>query len=93
MDTLSAQDLVRAETIAAYTDTYFNKTKEIVRRFGDKTVTYAIFLRRPVISAPKLMLDWIEEVAAARDTVFDIEVLHAEGEWVGGRRAAALCHR
>jgi nicotinate phosphoribosyltransferase len=83
MDTLSAEDLVRPETIAAYTDTYFNKTKQIVSRFGDKTVTYAVFLRRPVISAPKLMLDWITEVAVARGTVFDIEVLHAEGEWVG----------
>jgi nicotinate phosphoribosyltransferase len=83
MDTLVADDLVRSETIAAYTDTYFNKTKQIVSRFGDKTVTYAVFLRRPVISAPKLMLDWILAVAVARGTVFDIEVLHAEGEWVG----------
>jgi len=83
MDTLAAQDLVQTESIAAYTDAYFNKTKEIVRRFGDKTVTYAVFLRRPVISAPKLMLDWMQEVAAARGTTFDIEVLHAEGEWVG----------
>ena len=83
MDTLSAQDLVQAETIAAYTDAYFNKTKAIVSRFGDKTVTYAVFLRRPVISAPKLMLDWLEEVAVARDTTFRFEILHEEGEWVG----------
>lgn len=83
MDTLSAGDLVQAETIAAYTDTYFNKTKEIVRRFGDKTVTYAVFLRRPVISAPRLVLDWMAEVAAARGTRFDCEVLHEEGTWVG----------
>jgi nicotinate phosphoribosyltransferase len=83
MDTLSAQDLVQAEAIAAYTDTYFNKTKAIVSRFGDKTVTYAVFLRRPVISAPKLMLDWMEEVAAARGTTFVFDILHEEGEWVG----------
>jgi nicotinate phosphoribosyltransferase len=83
MDTLSADDLVRPETIAAYTDTYFNKTKQIISRFGDKRVTYAVFLRRPVISAPKLMLDWIGEVAVARGTVFDIDVLHPEGAWVG----------
>jgi nicotinate phosphoribosyltransferase len=83
MDTLSADDLVRPETIAAYTDTYFNKTKQIISRFGDKRVTYAVFLRRPVISAPKLMLDWIGEVAVARGTVFDIDLLHPEGAWVG----------
>jgi nicotinate phosphoribosyltransferase len=83
MDTLSAQDLVQAETIAAYTDAYFNKTKAIVSRFGDMTVTYAVFLRRPVISAPKLMLDWLEEVAVARGTTFQFDILHDEGEWVG----------
>jgi nicotinate phosphoribosyltransferase len=83
MDTLVAEDLSQPETIAAYTDTYFKKTKAIVARYGDKTVTYAVFLRRPVISAPRLMLDWITEVAAVRGTVFDIEVLHPEGEWVG----------
>jgi nicotinate phosphoribosyltransferase len=83
MDTLVAEDLSQPETIAAYTDTYFKKTKAIVARYGDKTVTYAVFLRRPVISAPRLMLDWITEVATVRGTVFDIEVLHPEGEWVG----------
>ncbi len=35
--------------IAAHTDVYFNRTKAIVDRFGDVDVTYAIFLRRPVI--------------------------------------------
>ena len=51
--------------IAAHTDTYFKKTKEIVARTGDKTVTYAVFMRRPVIFCPRLMVEWIEKVAAA----------------------------
>ena len=38
---------------------------------GDKRVTYAVFLRRPVVSAPRLMVDWLEEAAAARGTEFD----------------------
>src|SRR6516165_7022947 len=37
--------------IAARTDTYFNRTRAIVEKFGDVRVTYAIFLRRPVVSA------------------------------------------
>ena len=41
-----------AADIAARADSYFNRTKEVVARFGDKRVTYAVFLRRPVISAP-----------------------------------------
>jgi nicotinate phosphoribosyltransferase len=69
--------------IAARTDSYFNRTKRIVGRFGDNTVTYAVFLRRPVICAPKLMLDWIATVAAARSTEIGIDLMYREGEWVG----------
>jgi nicotinate phosphoribosyltransferase len=69
--------------IAGRTDVYFNRTRAVVARYGDRRVTYAVFLRRPVISAPRLMLDWLRRVAAARDTVFDIELTHPEGSWVG----------
>ncbi|HZL60568.1 MAG TPA: nicotinate phosphoribosyltransferase, partial [Stellaceae bacterium] len=65
------------------TDAYFTKTKEIVRKFGDKRATYAVFLRRPVIATPKLMVDFLEATARARGTTFDIELNHQEGEWVG----------
>ena len=69
--------------IAARTDAYFNRTKAVVQRYGDRRVTYAMFMRRPVISAPRLMLDWLAEVATARGTVFDMDAIHPEGEWVG----------
>ncbi len=69
--------------IAARTDAYFNRTREIVARYGDKRVTYAVFLRRPVISAPRLMLNWLATVATARATQFDIDVTHPEGAWTG----------
>ena len=42
-----------ANEIPALTDKYFARTKEIVGKFGDCRVTYAIFMRRPVISAPR----------------------------------------
>jgi nicotinate phosphoribosyltransferase len=80
MDTDAA--LLEAD-IAARTDSYFNRTKRIVGKFGDNTVTYAVFLRRPVICAPKLMLDWIATVAAARGTEIGIDLMYREGEWVG----------
>ena len=69
--------------IAARTDSYFNRTKAIVQRFGDARVTYAVFLRRPVVSAPRLMLDWLRAVATARGAAIDIELMHEEGQWVG----------
>ena len=76
-----ARDL--AADIAARADSYFNRTKEIVARFGDKRVTYAVFLRRPVISAPRLMTEWLDVVAAARRTSIDVDLMYPEGAWVG----------
>ena len=73
----------RDADITARTDVYFNRTRTIVQRFGDVRVTYAMFLRRPVISAPRLMTDWLAQVAAARATAFQIDVTHPEGAWVG----------
>jgi len=72
-----------AADIAARTDTYFNRTRQVVTRFGDKRVTYAVFLRRPVISAPRLMIEWLRQVSDARATRFDIDVVFPEGSWVG----------
>jgi nicotinate phosphoribosyltransferase len=79
----SAAADVADQVITARADSYFNRTKAVVQRFGDTQVTYAIFLRRPVISAPRLMLDWLRAVAASRATEFHIEVMHEEGQWVG----------
>jgi nicotinate phosphoribosyltransferase len=69
--------------IAARTDSYFNRTRRIVARFGDKRATYAVFMRRPVISAPRLMVEWLEMAATSRDTRFDLELMYPEGTWVG----------
>ncbi len=69
--------------IGGRTDSYFNRTRAIVERFGDAEVTYAIFLRRPVIAACGLMRRWLDRVAAARAAALRIEETHAEGDWVG----------
>jgi len=78
-----------AADIAARTDSYFSRTRRVVACFGDKRVTYAVFLRRPVISAPRLMVDWLETVAAARGASFEIEVMYPEGAWVGAGEPVA----
>lgn len=69
--------------VSALTDTYFNRSKGIVRKFGDVPVTYAIFMRRPVVSAPRLMIDWLRAMAEARGVTFDIDLQYEEGRWVG----------
>jgi len=72
-----------ADTAEAWTDHYFLKTKKVVQAFGDQMVTYAVFMRRPVLFAPLLMVDWLNAVAAERGTTFDIKMNYEEGQWVG----------
>ena len=69
--------------IAAWTDQYFRRTKDVVGRFGDAAVTYAVFMRRPVVSAPRLAIDWLQEMAKRRGTTIDIQLRYDEGRWVG----------
>ena len=57
------------DELPSLTDKYFLKTREVVRQFGDCEVTYAVIMRRPVVFTPKLAVDWLLEMAAARDGV------------------------
>src|SRR5438552_16270969 len=72
-----------AAAVAAQTDSYFLKTKAIVGHFGDRPATYAAFMRRPVICAPRFAIEFLEKMAAERGQNFDIELSHPEGSWVG----------
>lgn len=71
------------DTIPQWTDKYFIKTKEIIGRFGDCEVTYALFMRRPVIFTPRLMVEWLQHVARERGVSFKIDLNFEEGDWVG----------
>jgi nicotinate phosphoribosyltransferase len=77
------RERTKPEEVPFLTDQYFLKTKEVVRRFGDTRATYAVFMRRPVICAPRLLRDFLDEMAADRKTTFDIELMFEEGQWVG----------
>ena len=69
--------------IERYTDHYFNRTKQVIGRFGDSRVTYAIFMRRPVVFAPRLALEWLEELGRSRNTAVELDLRYDEGKWVG----------
>jgi nicotinate phosphoribosyltransferase len=76
--------LIPAEAdVAAWTDRYFVRTKEAVAKFGDEVVTYAIFMRRPVVFTPRLMTQWLESILAQRGCKAVIELNYGEGDWVG----------
>jgi nicotinate phosphoribosyltransferase len=69
--------------VSRFADKYFLRTKDIVERFNDTVVTYAVFMRRPVTSATKLAVYWLEEMAKSRKTIVNIDVRHKEGAWIG----------
>src|SRR5882762_5343416 len=69
--------------IERFTDHYFNRTKQVIGRFGDSRVTYAIFMRRPVVFAPRLALEWLEELGRSRNTKVELDLRYGDGKWVG----------
>ncbi len=69
--------------VARRTDHYFKLTRGIVQEYGDQPVTYAVFMRRPVLFCPRLAVAWLEEAASHRGVRFGIELCHEEGAWVG----------
>ena len=71
------------QSLTDWTDSYFTRTKEIVAQNNDIDVTYAIFMRRPIISAPKIAINWLENYVAKNTYNFKIELAHEEGKWVG----------
>lgn len=56
-------------------DKYFTKTKNIVNMFGESIVKYGIFIRRDIVVAPKLAIDFINQNAPNAK----INLLHPEG--------------
>jgi len=77
----------KPESIERWTDVYFNRTRRIVEAFGDCTATYAIFMRRPVVSAPRLAIEWLEGVAKERGATVEVDLRYNEGRWVGAGEA------
>ncbi len=73
----------RNAEVSRWTDTYLNRTRRAVASFGDCQVTYAVFMRRPVVSAPRLMTDWLQAIARTRGVTVGIDLEYEEGRWIG----------
>lgn len=50
------------DDVPGWTDKYFRRTREVVLRFGDSQVTYAVFMRRPVLYAAALACEWLKSM-------------------------------
>src|SRR5260370_42136417 len=62
--------------LAARTDSYFLQSKAIVGHFRDRGASYAVFMRRPVTSAPRFAVQFLETLASARGTRVEVEIKH-----------------
>lgn len=72
-----------AQNLARWTDKYFLRSKAVIEHFGNVQATYAVFMRRPVVSAPRLAIDWLQGIARERGVEISVELLYPEGKWVG----------
>ena len=79
-----------ARTLEDWSDSYFLRTREIVRRYGDVRVTYALFMRRPVLCAISLALAWLARVAEERGERIILQRRFQEGDWAGA--GETLCY-
>jgi len=68
------------------TDKYFSKTREIVEKFGDRAVTYGVFLRRGVICAVNPAIEVLRQYYPAQGSKAAIPLkitrLYEEGAFV-----------
>ena len=82
-DTWPADLRPNPSQLATVTDTYFLRTKNIVASYGDTEVTYAIFMRRPVISALNPAIDWLNHIIKDRKGNVNLKRCFDEGSDVG----------
>lgn len=71
------RDFVRTRT-----DKYFTKSREVVEKFGDKPVTYGVFLRRGVVCAVNPAIDFLRQHYPANAIPLKITRLYEEGAFV-----------
>ncbi|MCA1940147.1 MAG: nicotinate phosphoribosyltransferase [Caenispirillum bisanense] len=71
------------DDLPSWTDKYFRRTRDVVLKFGDAQVVYAVFMRRPVLYAGRLACEWLRHITTQRGQTVEIEERYKEGEWVG----------
>jgi nicotinate phosphoribosyltransferase len=80
-----------AAHVRTRTDKYFSKSREIVEKFGDRTVTYGVFMRRRVICAIDPALELLRECYPADAKVpLKITRLYEEGAYVPDQKPIFL---
>src|SRR6059036_2760706 len=77
----------KLEYLKRRTDKYFSKSRQIVEKFGDRPVTYGVFLRRGVICAVNPAIDVLRSYYSAKAEPLRITRLYEEGAFVPDQKA------
>ncbi len=77
----------KAEYVRTRTDKYFTKSREVVEKFGDRAVTYGVFMRRRVICAINPVIECLREYYPAAATPLRITRPYEEGAFVPDGRS------
>jgi nicotinate phosphoribosyltransferase len=77
----------KLEYLKCRTDKYFTKSRQIIERFGDQTVTYGVFLRRGVICAVNPAIDTLRTYYPESAEPPKITRLYEEGAFVPDQMA------
>jgi len=76
----AATDAQRVAHVRSRTDKYFSKSRAVVEKFGDRTVTYGVFMRRRVLCAVDPAIAFLEAHYPADAPVpLVVRRLYAEG--------------
>ena len=79
LDSRPAQE---RDYVLSRTDKYFTKSRQIIEKFGDRTVTYGVFMRRGVICAVNPAVDVLRRHYPAQAAELRITRLYEEGAFV-----------
>jgi len=72
----------KAEFVTSRTDKYFTKSRAVVERFGDRIVTYGVFMRRRVICAINPAIELLREYYPTDGPPLSITRTYEEGAYV-----------
>ena len=69
----------KAEYLRRRTDKYFTKSRQIIEKFGDRSVSYGVFLRRGVICAVNPAIEVLRQYYSSPTEPLKITRLYEEG--------------
>src|SRR3954463_8654797 len=72
----------KRDYVLSRTDKYFTKSRHIIEKFGDRTVTYGVFMRRGVICAVNPAIDVLRQHYPPGAPELKITRLYEEGAFV-----------